>query len=98
MSDGDFGGHRGTVGTMLDLFREARWDELYAFFAKGHPPLMAQLLALNTIVFMLFIVRRMRGARALRAETASMVQSMLLVANMLAIVQDKISFSIEWLF
>lgn len=82
---------------MLDLFREARWDELYAFFAKGNPPLMAQLLALNTIVFMIFIVRRMRGARTLRAETASMVQSLLLVANMLAVFQENIIYSLEWL-
>jgi hypothetical protein len=82
---------------MLDLFREAQWDELFAFFAKGNPPLMAQLLALNTIVFMIFMVRRMRGARTLNAETASMVQSMLLVANMLAIFQDNILNSLEWL-
>jgi len=83
---------------MLDLFREARWDELHAFFAKGNPPLLAQILALNTIVFMLFMVRRMRGARTLRAETASMVQSLLLVANMLAIFQENIINSVEWFF
>jgi hypothetical protein len=82
---------------MLDLFKEAQLDELFAFFAKGNPPLMAQLLALNTIVFMIFMVRRMRGARTLNAETASMVQSMLLVANMLAIFQDNILNSLEWL-
>ena len=75
---------------MLDLFRDARWDELYAFFNKGSPPLMAQLMALNTIFFMLFIVRRMRGKKTLRSETASLVQSLLLVANMLAIFQDNI--------
>ena len=75
---------------MLELFRDARWDELYAFFARGNPPLMAQIMALNTIVFMLFIVRRMRGASTLRSETASLVQSLLLVANMLAIFQENI--------
>ncbi|MGB8312861.1 MAG: hypothetical protein WCE69_00065, partial [Aestuariivirga sp.] len=60
---------------MLELFREARWDELYAFFAAGNPPLVLQLLVLNTIVFMVFMLRRMRGVRTLRSETASMVQS-----------------------
>ena len=83
---------------MLDLFRDARWDELYAFFDSGHPPLMVQLLALNTIVFMLFIVRRMRGAKTLRAETASLVQSLLLVANMLAIFQENIREGLHKLF
>jgi hypothetical protein len=75
---------------MLELFRDARWDELYAFFARGNPPLIAQILGINTIVFMLFIVRRMRGASTLRSETASLVQSLLLVANMLAIFQENI--------
>ena len=75
---------------MLELFQDARWDELYAFFARGNPPLIAQILAINTVVFMLFIVRRMRGASTLRSETASLVQSLLLVANMLAIFQENI--------
>jgi hypothetical protein len=75
---------------MLELFEDARWDELYAFFARGRPPLIAQILAINTVVFMLFIVRRMRGASTLRSETASLVQSLLLVANMLAIFQENI--------
>jgi hypothetical protein len=80
---------------MLELFQDARWDELSAFFAKGNPPLIAQILAINTIVFMLFIVRRMRGASTLRSETASLVQSLLLVANMLAIFQDNIRHGLQ---
>jgi hypothetical protein len=74
----------------------ARWDELYAFFMKGTPPLIAQLMALNTVIFMLFMVRRMRGKPTLRAETASLVQSLLLFANMLAIFQDNINESLSW--
>jgi hypothetical protein len=82
---------------MLDMFREAQWDELFAFFARGTPPLISQLLVLNTIFFILLIVRRMRGARTVNAETASMVQCLLLVANMLAIFQQNIINSLEWL-
>ena len=81
---------------MLEFITDARWDELYAFFMKGTPPLIAQLLALNTVVFMLFMVRRMRGKHALRVETASLVQSLLLFANMLAIYQDSINESLAW--
>ena len=81
---------------MLEFITDARWDELYAFFMKGTPPLIAQLLALNTVVFMLFMVRRMRGKQALRVETASLVQSLLLFANMLAIYQDNINQSLAW--
>jgi hypothetical protein len=81
---------------MLEFITDARWDELYAFFMKGTPPLIAQLMALNTVIFMLFMVRRMRGKRALRVETASLVQSLLLFANMLAIFQDRITKSLDW--
>ena len=81
---------------MLEFVTDARWDELFAFFMKGTPPLIAQLLALNTIVFMLFMVRRMRGKQALRVEMASLVQSLLLFANMLAIYQDNINKSLGW--
>jgi hypothetical protein len=80
---------------MLEFFQDARWDELSAFFSKGTPPLIAQILAINTIVFMLFIVRRMRGASTLRSETASLVQSLLLVANMLAIFQENIRHGLQ---
>ncbi|MGB9140757.1 MAG: hypothetical protein WCB71_00990 [Aestuariivirga sp.] len=83
---------------MLELFREARWDELYAFFAAGNPPLVLQLLVLNTIVFMVFMLRRMRGVRTLRSETASMVQSLLLFTNMLVIFEKNIRESIGWYF
>jgi hypothetical protein len=85
-----------TVGMMLEFVTDARWDELYAFFMKGTPPLIAQLMALNTVIFMLFMVRRMRGKHALRAEMASLVQSLLLFANMLAIFQDRIAKSLGW--
>lgn len=88
----------GPVNTMLEFITDARWDELYAFFMKGTPPLIAQLMALNTVIFMLFMVRRMRGKRALRAEMASLVQSLLLFANMLAIFQDNIKESLDWYF
>ncbi len=83
---------------MYDLFQDAQWDELYAFFASGNPPLMVQLLGLNTVVFIVFIIRRMRGARTMRADTASTIQSLLLAANMLAIFQENIRRSINWIF
>jgi hypothetical protein len=81
---------------MSDFITDTRWDELYAFFMKGTPPLIAQLLALNTVIFMLLMVRRMRGKQALRAETASLVQCLLLFANMLAIFQERINKSLGW--
>ena len=73
---------------MLDLFYQAQWNELYAFFAEGDPPLAVQLLVVNTIFFVVFILRRARGARSLRSETAMVVQGLLLFANASILFQD----------
>jgi len=76
--------------SIFDIFVEAHWDELYAFFSKGNPPLLVVLLAINTAVFIFFMVRRMRGKSAMRPETASTVQTILLAANMFAIFYEDI--------
>jgi hypothetical protein len=73
---------------MMDLFFQARWGELYGFFAEGQPPLLAQLLVVNTIFFVVFIMRRMRGAHTLRAQTATTVQGLLIFANTMVLFQD----------
>ena len=68
----------------------APWGELHAFFAKGEPPLAFQMLILNTAFFVFFIVRRMRGLRTMRPETASTIQSLLIFANALILFRDQI--------
>jgi len=73
---------------MLDLFYQARWRELYAVLAEGNPPLAVQLLVVNTIFFVVFIMRRARGARSLRSETATTVQGLLIFANAVVVFQD----------
>ncbi len=78
----------GAARGMLDLFYQARWHELYAFFAEGHPPLAVQLLVVNTIFFVVFILRRARGVRSMRAQTATTVQGFLIFANAVVLFQD----------
>ena len=75
---------------MLQLFLSTQWDEIYDFFAAGHPPLITQLLLLNTICFALWIARRMRGAPALRPATATYVQSLLLFSNALILFEKDV--------
>jgi hypothetical protein len=77
---------------MTELFLRARWGEFYSFFAQGNPPLAVQILALNTIFFMLWILRRMRNAPALREGTANLVQALLIGANVLIIFQRDIMY------
>jgi hypothetical protein len=73
---------------MIDLFQRANWSEIYFFFARGNPPLAVVLLALNTVFFIYWIVRRMRGARAMRSETAIIVQALLLGSNLVIMFKD----------
>jgi len=80
---------------MKSLFMQAQWGEFYAFFAQGNPPLVVQILVLNTIFFMLWIVRRMRNAPALRPATANTVQVLLIGANILIIFQRDIKFLLD---
>ena len=80
---------------IFDIFWEAHWDELWAFFSNGNPPLLVILLALNTVFFIVFMLRRIRGAHSMRPEMASTIQSVLLAANMFAIFHDEIFRSIR---
>jgi len=80
---------------VTELFFHARWGELYAFFAKGNPPLAVQLLVLNTIFFALWIMRRMRNARAMRSEAANIVQALLIGANTMILFQQDITYYLD---
>jgi len=75
----------------MSWFQQSDWDEVYAFFAQGSPPLAIQILIVNTIFFMLWIVRRMRGAPALRRETSIAVQAILVIANLAILFQKDLS-------
>jgi hypothetical protein len=71
----------------MDMLLQADWDELYTFFSQGSPPLAIQILLINTIFFILWIVRRMRGAPALRRGTSIAVQALLILANFAIVLQ-----------
>jgi hypothetical protein len=85
----------GEGGEMTELFFHARWGEFYAFFAQGNPPLALQILGFNTIIFVLWIMRRMRNATALRSNTANLVQALLIGANALILFQRDIVYWLE---
>ena len=77
---------------MIDLFFRTPWHTFYDVLAEGHPPMIARILALNTVFFILFMVRRAKGARALRERTAVMVQATLILANGLILFQDQVEY------
>jgi hypothetical protein len=64
-----------------ELFWNARWGELYQYLTQGNPPLIAILLAINTIFFMVYLMRRATKRHRMRASTVYFVQGMVVAAN-----------------
>ncbi len=75
---------------MFELFQRARWDQAYDYLASGDPPMIAKLLAINTIFFILYIVRKVRVEHKMRDSTVMQVQTLLVVANFLILFQRDI--------
>ena len=75
---------------MLELIQRTRWDQAYDFLASGDPPMIAKLLALNTIFFILVIIRRAKGVKPLSQSGVIQVQGFLLLANFLLLFQSNI--------
>ncbi len=80
---------------MFELFQRARWDQAYDYLASGDPPMIARLLAINTIFFILYIVRKMRVDHKMRESTVVQVQALLLVANVLILFQRDIQHLLD---
>ena len=80
---------------MIELFKRARWDQAYDFLTYGDPPMIARLLAINTIFFVIYIIRKTRIDHQLRQSTLIQVQAFLLLANILILFQRDIMLLID---
>ena len=80
----------------FSLFLEANWDLVSDFFTKGKPPVGLVFLCFNAIVLILWMVRRMRQAPALRSETWRSAQALFLTANVLILVEGDLRRFIFW--
>ncbi len=77
---------------MEGFFDSTHWELAREFMLRGEPPLLIQILILNTICLMIWMVRRMRGASAMRYKTANTVQAMLIVANCAVLLNSDYKF------
>ncbi len=75
---------------MFELFQRARWDQAYDYMASGDPPMIARLLAINTIFFILYIIRKVQVEHKMRDSAVIQVQALLVVANILILFQRDI--------
>jgi hypothetical protein len=66
---------------MPSLTDPGMWNEAYRVLATGSPSVMVQLLFFNTIMMILWSMRRARGVWAIRKETAIVIQIILLLGN-----------------
>lgn len=80
---------------MFELFHRARWDQAYDYLSAGDPPMIAKLLAINTIFFILFVVRKVRVDHKMRESTIYQVQALLLLANILILFQNDVQRAID---
>jgi hypothetical protein len=82
--------------SMLDLFGRARWDQAYEYLLSGEPPIIFRLLALNTLVVILIIIRRARAAPRLRDSAVIQLQALLLGINCMVLFQNEVQQNAEW--
>ena len=76
---------------MLDLFERTNWESAYFFLTAGSPPLIVQLLVINTIFLILFILRRVTGIYTRKAHTSYIVQSLLILGNIAVLMQSELT-------
>jgi hypothetical protein len=79
----------GTV--MQNMFERTNWEGAYNFLTSGSPPLILELLAINTIFLVLFILRRMTGIYSRKAHTSYLVQILLIASNVGVLMQGELA-------
>ncbi len=74
--------------TFLDYFNATDWGQGYRLLTRGEIPLILQLLILNTIFLIAYVVRSATAKFRLRQSTVMIVQGLLLAANLAVILQE----------
>jgi hypothetical protein len=75
-----------------DFIRNARWNEFYVFLTNGDPPLILILLLLNTVFFVIYVMRKTMRNTRLRSATVYFLQSFMVAANAAVIFQKELGW------
>jgi hypothetical protein len=78
---------------MPSLTDPGMWNEAYRVLAMGQPPVMVQLLLFNSVMMVLWSLRRARGVWAIRKETAIAIQILLLIGNIAILINPDPAFT-----
>jgi hypothetical protein len=75
---------------MLDNIKNAPWHQWYQIMSSGHPPLALQFVVINSIFFLIFAIRRMRGKRSNHGNAAYAVHGVLILVNTAILYQSEL--------
>jgi hypothetical protein len=73
-----------------DIYDTLQLSEVQSFMLSGQPPMIFQLLAINSIFMLLFIIRRMRN-RGPKRHLFTTLQWILMFVNLGVLCQSNLS-------
>ena len=73
----------------FELFQRTNWLSWTDLLLKGNPPLILQLLAINSVIFIFLIIRRARDRKTVKRGASEAVQAVLILANLVILTQDQ---------
>ncbi len=73
---------------MHDLIESLRLGDVQNFLWTGRPPIIIELIAFNTILMVIVILRRARNTNSTRRPATMFLQWILIVTNLAVLSQD----------
>jgi hypothetical protein len=74
---------------MHDFLLSLNLPEIQRFLTSGHPPVLFQVLAVNTIIMMMIIFKRSRGKGSMRRHVTYVLQWILILGNLAVFCEEQ---------
>lgn len=74
---------------MSDFLLHLRLDDVRNLLNSGHPPIIIQLLCVNTLLMIIFMYRRMRKRGAIAKHSSNIVQWLLIFASFAVVCEEQ---------
>ncbi|MDE2384389.1 MAG: hypothetical protein KGO53_07205 [Alphaproteobacteria bacterium] len=74
---------------MHDFINSLDLPDVQTFLLNGHPPIIVQLMAVNTVVMVLFILRGRRANNAHRRHLTYVTQWIFVLMNLVVVCEEQ---------
>ena len=74
---------------MHDFIESLRLGDVQHFLWTGHPPIIIQLIAFNTILMVIVILRRARNTNSVRRPATAFLQWILIATNLAVLAEEQ---------